>query len=100
MRESMKDEGKRLNAAKVGMTVFFNRDPREIEVRGVDGPWPTLDQFLRSLGFRQRRNGGRLVPGVWEYLDVTAENFDLAIDLTVAGIIFLTHGNYEIAHSV
>jgi len=87
-----------MNAAT--MTIHYNSDPREIVVVKPAGDWLCLDKLLVSLGFRQVRDSGHLVPGKFSFVTGSAEEQDQVAEIVRLGGGYLTSGNFETTFSI
>lgn len=85
---------------KATLTAYYNRDPRELVVDKPEGEWMAFDAFLKSLGFRPVRQGGRIIPGRFNFLTGSPEELDRVEGIVKSVGEYLTSGNLEFAFQV
>jgi hypothetical protein len=80
---------------KATVTAYYNRDPQQLVVDKPEGEWMAFDAFLRSLGFRPHRQGGRIIPGRFEFRTGCREEMGKVFGIVKSGGEYLTGGNLD-----
>ena len=80
---------------KATLTVYFNREPKEIIVEKPAGEWMAFDAFLKSVGFRRSKYNGLRIDGRFKFVSFSEDEIEAVIAIVKSGGNYLTSGNLD-----